>query len=179
MKEIEVKILGIDPEVIRQKMTTLGAKQTFKGELDAIYYDDISGKIKAAGDLLRLRKEGEKRVLTVKKHPGSDQDKVKQLDEYEIKVSNFETTRLMLTALGYQETMRIRKTREEYSLEHAKVVIDKYHERLEHIPPFIEIEAQEEEKLFEVVAQLGYSETDCKPWNSNGVIAYYADQAAS
>ena len=66
MTEIEVKVLEIDSVALKQKLTAIGAKQTFAGELRAMFYDFPEETITQKNDVLRLRKEGNQIMLTYK-----------------------------------------------------------------------------------------------------------------
>ena len=55
MKEIEVKILGIDRRKVEQTLTGLGAEKVFDGEIQTFFFDFKDGRIIKAKDVLRLR----------------------------------------------------------------------------------------------------------------------------
>jgi adenylate cyclase class IV len=67
MKEIEVKVLNVDKQEIEERLSELGAKQIFDGEIKTCFFDFKDCSIVKAKNVLRLRKEGMKSVLTFKK----------------------------------------------------------------------------------------------------------------
>ncbi|MGK0186079.1 MAG: putative adenylyl cyclase CyaB [Verrucomicrobiales bacterium] len=171
--EIEVKILEVDLRTLRSRLEELHAEPEFSGEMHAVFYDDESGAIREAGNALRLRREGEQSVLAFKKR--LRKDTVKVMDEKEVIVSCFDTMRQILAGLGYVEIAETRKWREEYLLPEsgAKVVIDDYHDRLECVPPFVEIEAASEAVVHETAALLGFSKVECLSWDTRDLAAHY------
>ena len=171
MQEIEVKILEIDREEIEHRLTTAGASMSFNGEMLAIFFDSPDKAIAGKRDLLRLRKEGDKPVLTYKKFVGKGEAKI--MEEYETTVSSIENTTQILAMLGYSPTRRTRKFRTQYDLGKTHVVIDDYQDNLSAIPPFIEIEAPDMASLYSAVEILGYQASDCKNWNTFDLMKHY------
>lgn len=171
--EIEVKILEVDVPALRAKLESLGAVLEFSGEMHAIFFDDEAGQIRAAGDALRLRREGDQAVLAFKKRLRKDTAKV--MDEKETGVSCFETMRQILAGLKYVEIAETRKWREEFILQKsgAKIVIDDYKGSLKSVPPFVEIEAVSEATVHETAAMLGYAKEDCLSWDTRDLAAHY------
>lgn len=171
MQEIEVKILDIDRAKIESKLVQLGAVKSFDGEMHAIFYDFSDKAIKSAGNVLRLRKEGERVLLTFKEHV--TQEGVKIMEEHESAVENMTEIQEILNSLGLHKTKETRKIRTQYDLGDTHVVIDNYLDRLEAIPVFLEIEAPTVTRLYEVVEQLGYTKESCKGWNTFDLVQYY------
>jgi adenylate cyclase class 2 len=173
MKEIEVKILEVDPDAIRQRMAALGAELHFKGELHALFFDFPGSPIKEKGDVLRLRKEGDEIILAYKKRVSKEGTKI--MEEHEIAISNFEETQQILAHLGMKVVAGNRKFREEYVLKNSKVVIDNYQDEMAYIPAFIEIESPTEAELYEMAALLGFRREDCRSWDTRDLAEHYAD----
>jgi adenylate cyclase class 2 len=173
MQEIEVKILGIKPEAIRQKLNALGAHHHFSGELHALFFDYPDARIKEKGDVLRLRKEGDEIILAYKKQVSKEGTKI--MEEHETAISNFEEIQEILAYLGVKAVKSNRKFREEYVLKNSKIVIDDYKDDMGHIPPFIEIESPSEGELYELAALLGFRREDCKSWDTRDLVHYYVD----
>lgn len=170
MKEVEVKILEIDRKKVESRLISLGAKKVYEKELFANYYDD--GKIKDKGIMLRVRKEGDKTVLTVKSKVSKEKSKI--VDEYEVEVSDFETVCKQIELLGHKKYLGIRKRRIQYELDNVHFAIDKYLDEWSIVPEFMEIEAQDEKTVFEFAKKLGFDEKDCKPWSGKDVFKYYS-----
>lgn len=171
MQEIEVKILEINKPSLLTKLSDLGAEKHFEGELYAIFWDTKDSHFREKKQALRLRKEGTEVVLTFKSPISLEAAKI--MEELEVKVSDFETMCKILMALGYQNIKSTRKIREEYVLQDTKIVFDQYLDDLEYIPLFIEIESPNLESLYKVVYLLGYTEADCKNWNTYEIANYY------
>lgn len=169
--EIEVKILEIDPPALEQRLQALGAQRSFAGEMFAIFFDWPDRRLTQAGQVLRLRREGEAVQLTFK--DGLSQAGTKQMDEHETQVEDPAVIRKILTTLGLESIQETRKFRTQYDLGDAHVVIDAYQDRLAAIPPFLEIEAPTEARLFEVVALLGYQRSDCLSWSTYDLVQHY------
>ena len=172
MTEIEVKILEISPLDIQAKLKEIGAIKHFDGEMHAAFFDFEDGRIRAKGDVLRLRKEGEKIVLAYKKRISKDGAKI--MEEHETTISDFEVLREILSHLGIHSLTETRKFRTEYVLGDTHIVIDDYQDALGYIPSFIEVEAPSLARLYEVVQLLGFQESDCKSWDTRDLVRYYS-----
>jgi adenylate cyclase class 2 len=174
MKEIEVKILGIDKEEIEKKLVGLGARKIFDGKIDALHFDFKDNSLRKKGDPLRLRKFGSKNFLTFKKKISKEKAKIKE--ETEIEVSDFEDTKKILGILGLNVCRRVKKHRISYGLEGTRFELDTYEAEYNFVPSFLEIEAKDVETIYKFAKILGFSETDCKPWSTSDVIKYYQDK---
>ena len=173
MQEIEAKILEVNLPALKTNLAKLGAKRSFSGELYAVFYDHPADSLPERGAVLRLRKEGDLVALTFKaKIPGSD-PALKVMDEREVFVSDFEVMRSILAGLGYQEKSATRKLRTQYDLPGVHVVIDDYLDAQAHIPPFIEIEAIDEQALYATAERLGFAQDQLLPWNSFQLFQHY------
>lgn len=159
MEELEVKILEIKKDSIIKKLLKMGAKKTFEGTLVSESFDYPDGRIKKSGNLVRLRKQGEKTNLTFKRKITNS--KVKVRDEQEVEVDDFETMKTILLGIGLVKKDGLTKTRETYELGDVKYEIDE----IKGIPTFMEIEAPTFKKLEGAVHKLGL---DMEHTNSMG-----------
>ncbi|MCB9232563.1 MAG: class IV adenylate cyclase [Bacteroidia bacterium] len=171
MKEIEVKVLEIDRQEVEARLNALGAQKEFEAEFFAIVFDDATGGIKAAGNLLRLRREGESVTLTYKVNLGSATSK--SMEEHEVTVSDFEEMRRILGAMGYREVLSHRKIRAQWRLPLGHAVIDRYLDKLACIPEFLELEASSETDLNVMLEQLGFRPEQALPWNTQNLMQFY------
>ncbi len=171
MHEIEVKILEVNRKEVEAKLVQFGAKKVFEGELNAVMFDFEDERIKNAKDLLRLRKAGNKVILTYKKFTGISD--VKDLKEIEVDVSDFNKMKAMLEELGLAVVESTRKTRISYQLEGVHFDFDKYLDENIFIPELLEIEAEDNIVLHKYINLLGFERKDCKPWNFFEVKEYY------
>jgi len=172
MTEIEVKILEINREAVEKKLIALGARKIFDDEIHAIYYDLQDNGLKKTGKMLRLRKEGNKTILTAKLH--AENASAKEREEHEVEVSRFEDMRTVLESLGYTPWLEMQKHRTSYELEGTHVELDHYSGQHDYIPEFLEIEGRDIEAIRSCAKALGFSRLDCRPWDVTELIEYYA-----
>lgn len=171
MKEIEVKILEIDPAAIEQKLSQLGATQSFNGHMNALFFDYPDRRITRSGSVLRLRQEGDSTRITHKYPLASEVAKV--MHETETTVGSLDAMRDILLATGLEVIKATYKHRTQYDLPEGHVVIDDYLEDLSSIPPFLEIESPTLEQLHIVVAQLGFTPADTNRWSTYDLVRHY------
>jgi predicted adenylyl cyclase CyaB len=173
MKEVEVKVIEIDREAVETKLRSLGAFKTFEGDTETVFFDFASRIITSAGDLLRLRKIGEKTVLTFKKFVQSETAKVRH--EYEVSVSDFESMRLILESLGLLQIQRMKKHRTSYALKTGiRIDLDKYTGEFSHIPDLMEIEGEDIATVRSHIKLLGLRPEDSKSWTTFELVDYYS-----
>ena len=152
MKEIEVKILDINPEEIRKKILDLGAEEVFNGQVDLVRFDYPDGRLEKNDTFFRVRRLGNRYELCFKnKQEESSQYKVRE--EIEVITDNFEDTITIIERIGLKKVHESSKHRESYKLGDVKFEIDTWKD----IPTFLEIEAPTEEKVKEYVEKLGYT----------------------
>lgn len=171
MNEIEVKVLEVNRALLEEKILAQGGRLSFEEELRAVFFDDAEGSIIQSGGVLRLRQEGESTKLTHKLPVSSE--RVKIMDEKEVEVDCFDTMESILKALGYIPQLSLRKTRAEFSFLGQHLVFDQYHDQLSHIPEFLEIESETEDKLWLVMDQLGIDRDQARPWSTLDLMAHY------
>lgn len=153
--EFEVKFSPIKLDQFRKKLKLLGAKLVvpMRKMRRAIFDGKLHPQFKC--DYIRVRDEGGKTRLSSKIHAKEDGQISDQKETEEI-VENFERTIELFKAMGlemdrYQETER-----EEWRYKSTSVVIDLW----PWLEPAIEIEGESEEKVKQVVMNLGLD------WNS-------------
>lgn len=172
MNEIEVKILDINRKVVEEKLIALGACKIFDDEIHAIYYDLRDSILKNTGKALRLRREGERTMLTIKLHV--ENALAKERIEHEVEVSRFEDMRTILEGLGYAPWLEMQKHRTSYELKGTHIELDRYSGQHAYIPEFLEIEGRDIETIYSCAEALGFSRRDCRPWDVAELIEYYA-----
>lgn len=150
MQEIEIKILGINPQEISQKLIDFGAHKEFSGLIKVKYFDKDS-EIRDRGDLLRVREfEGSHTEVTYKTNKRKE-DGFKIYDEYELASPEFEEACLFFESLGYSQSCYYEKRRTVFSLPEAEIVIDEYPQ----LKPFMEIEAPDPKTIEDLITKLG------------------------
>jgi predicted adenylyl cyclase CyaB len=173
MKEVEVKIIEIDRRKIEAKLKSLSASKIFDGDEQTVFFDFPGNPIATAGDLLRLRKIGEKTVLTFKKFVRNETAKVR--DEYEVVVQDFEPMRQILESLGLIAIQRTNKHRTSYAFKSGvRVDLDKYTGEFTRIPELMEIEGEDVASVRSHAKLLGFQPEDCKSWTTFELIEHYS-----
>ncbi len=122
-KEIEIKFRIENPKALVRRLKKIGFREITPSthEMNALY--DLPGqKLRKRGDMLRLRKYGEKWVLTHKAKSKSARHKTRV--ELETKIENGEQMDAILRALGFAPTFRYEKYRAEWSDGVGHVVVD-------------------------------------------------------
>lgn len=177
MREIEVKILDIDRRAVEERLIELGARKVFDDEVYAMYYDTADRKIHGNNGMLRLRSEGGRTTFTFKGHVEETSAKVRE--EREVTVSDIEDMQAILSSLDFMVWLEMRKHRTTYVLESVHFELDKYLDKYEYIPEFLEIEGQDLPTIRKYAALLGFQEEDCRPWDALQVAAYYQKKKGS
>ena len=157
--EYELRVLDIDAEKVIKKLEELGAEKIAEFNYKRRVYN-----FHPAVDhkWIRLRTDGKKTTLTIKKLESFEIDGTKEL---EIEVSDFEETNLVLNELGYtahtyQENKRIR-----YMLNGVELDIDSW----PYIPTYLEIEGKSEEAVKDMVKLLEVDENKITSIDVQGV----------
>lgn len=174
MHEVEIKILEIDRAKTEGMLIAAGAEKIFDGRIDAIYFDFAENSMHKVGGTLRLRREGDRTVLTFKKDVKDGSAKVRE--EEEVEVSDFLIMRSVLEATGLSPWLEMSKHRTTWQLGAAHFEFDKYHDAYEFIPEFLEIESTDVETVYRNAEMLGFSRQDCRPWDVLEVAAYYSER---
>lgn len=161
--EIEVKILDINVEEIKEKLKVLGAKILKERNMRRYVYDLIPKK---DNSWIRLRDNSDFVTLTIKEINNDDIDGTKEL---EIKVSSFDKTDEILRNLGYEYKRYEENKRISYNLDGVDVEIDFWPE----IPAYVEIEGKTAEDVKRVVEKMGFKIEDTTSINTMKVYNKY------
>lgn len=148
-QEIEVKFLLKDLGALAKKIERLGLSciQERVHEFN-LRYDLPDGRLVAKKQVLRLRQDTQ--ALLTFKGPGSLDEGVLLRKEIEISVSDFETARRLLGALGYQVIMMYEKYRANYLMVAAVLSVDETPLGL-----FVELEGQSPAQVKSAASLLG------------------------
>jgi adenylate cyclase, class 2 len=133
--EVEVKLPCDDLAAAREKLQALGAilRTPMHFESNDLF-DDPDGRLTASGRALRLRREGDQALLTLK-GPAHFSSGVKIREERETRVADPQEAEAILLGLGLARTFRYEKKREEWTLEQCAIALDET-----PIGTFVEIE---------------------------------------
>lgn len=150
MKEIEVKVLGLDVFEIKNKVIALGGK-IFKNEQQENYFwslkDTNKGylRIRRINDLLNNR---EKITICIKKIHTTEF--ARENIEHEFEVSSFDECMNFVKELGFHDFKREDKHRESYILNDVLIEFDTWDKNV--FPyPYIELEAPNNETLKNII----------------------------
>lgn len=161
--ELEVKILEIDDEPMKEKLERVWATAYGAKMMRRYVYDFTPVRI---GSWIRLRDNGQKATLTIKEIQNDAIDWTKEL---EIVVDSFDMTHKLLQKLWYQPRAYQENKRDSYMIGDVHVEID--YRPL--IPPYIEVEWPSVEKIQSVVEKLWYTMQDTTSINTNKVYMKY------
>ncbi|NLC28903.1 MAG: class IV adenylate cyclase, partial [Chloroflexi bacterium] len=122
-QEIEVKFLLKDLTALIQKIDQLNLSCTQKRVHEFnLRYDLPDGHLVAKKQVLRLRQDTQ--ALLTFKGPGVLDEGVLLRKEIEVSVSDFDTARRLLEALGYQVIMMYEKYRANYLMDGVILSVD-------------------------------------------------------
>ena len=167
MREIEAKILEIDPEEIIPRIEARGGQKSFEGEVRALYFDFPDGRLGAEQAVLRLRSLGEECELTLKRVVSAAG--AKESIETEIRPESFEAAKRLLEGLGLVQIREAKKHRIRFDRAAFRYELDTY----DGLPPLLEVEAPSTEELRSEVAALGLDPERLLAWNAFQVLDHY------
>ena len=145
-REIEAKFYLHDHTPVRRRLKALGASLLSERHREHnLSFDTPDGRLKAAREVLRLRQDDQAH-LTFKRRLDRPEERL----ETEIVVKDFEATKALVEALGYQVVAAYEKFRETYSLGPVEVMLDEL-----PFGRFVEIEGASVQDLKEAAASLG------------------------
>jgi adenylate cyclase, class 2 len=152
--ESEVKLRVPDPEQGRKTVLRIGALPMEPRHFeDNIFIDDGTGSVLGRGSLLRIRRVGDKGVLTFK-GPRKVVEGIKTREEIEVALPDPDTVERLFAALGYKPIFRYQKYREVFRWRDVEIVLDET-----PIGTYLEIEG--EIKTIHAAAQaMGYRAED-------------------
>jgi adenylate cyclase, class 2 len=123
-RENEIKLAFPSPTLAIQRLLQAGARQTGNRDFeDNVLFDLPDRPLTTRGRLLRLRRVGERAVLTFKAPvEGEHRHKVKL--EHETAVADPESMLRILSGLGFEPIYRYQKFRSTFSLADVEAVVD-------------------------------------------------------
>jgi adenylate cyclase class 2 len=159
MREIEVKFEIKDIRAIRRKIKRIGAKYRGKQLHLDIWFDTKSGALKKKKIGLRLRRQNGKALLTLKTSQVIDRS-MREAEETEIQVKNFEKAKEVLKKIGFQERTLVQKEREVWQKKGVEFVLDK----VKDLGTFLELEGSRRKDIEEAIIGLE---------NASRIVAHY------
>jgi adenylate cyclase class 2 len=161
--EHEAKILDIDRVATEKLILDKGGEKLGEKFMRRYVYDIVPGD---QSKWIRLRDDGTATTLTVKQITS---DAIDGTHEVEVGVDDFDTTNVLLGALGFHPKSYQESKRTSFVLDGAQVEIDTW----PLIPPYVEIEAGSKDEVIRIAALLGYAEDQLTGENTIKVYARY------
>jgi len=162
MEEIEVKFLNINPKLIEKKLKKIGAKKVFEKLYKRRVFDYPDLRLDKQGAWIRLRDEGEKKMLAFKQRVGVEthdgKTSYKSMEEVEVEISNLEKTAEILSKIGLKEKHYVENKRIRYQLGNIEFDIDSFPK----LEPYLEIEASSWQEIDKAIKLLGLNPKDKK-----------------
>ena len=151
--EIEAKLKVESLEEVEARLKELGAEFVGEQLQKDILFDDDAGTLTSHDSCIRLRKQvmhgHEKSIMTYK--GAKEKSNLKKRLEIETEVSDGESTKAFLAALGYKERLVVEKTRSFWKFHGCEVALD----TLNLLGYFVEIEGPDEKTIDDVQKSLG------------------------
>ncbi len=157
--EYEVRVLEIDKENLIRKLEKLGAEKIADFNYKRKIYNFIP---KDDNKWIRLRTDGKKTTLTIKKLESLEINGTKEM---EVEVSNFEETNNILNELGYTAHTYQENKRTRYVLNNVELDIDSW----PYIPTYLEIEGKDEQSVKDMIKLLEVDESKVTSIDVQGV----------
>ncbi len=173
-EEIEVKFLNVQKEEIEKKLISIGAEKVKDIFLRHVSFDYPDYRLDKDNSWIRLRDEGGEIVLAFKKRLGvTSQDgstNDEGMEEIEIRVDNYEETKLFLKKVGFIEKHgEAQKKRSKWKKGTLTFDIDE----IPLVPPYLEIEAESWEDIDTISLELGLDPESRKICSSNQLYKMY------
>jgi adenylate cyclase class 2 len=156
MDEIEVKVLGVDVDEIKNRILAK-AGNLVKKEMQENYLYELPEGLENRNGYVRIRKvhslidNKDTIFLCIKKI--LSQDKYRKTEEHEFEVKDFTSCQEFLNSLGLSFHKQRNKYRESYMLNDTLIEIDIW-DKSEFPEPYIELEAVSENKIYETMSLL-------------------------
>jgi adenylate cyclase class 2 len=154
--EIEAKLKVNSLPEVERKLAELGANFQAEQLQTDFLFDDENAALTTADRCLRLRRQSvagsESFYLTYK--GAKEKSNFKKRREIEIEITEAETTQKLLSALGYEKVLVVKKNRRLWQLGGCAVALD----QLPLLGDFVEIEGPNNEEIADVQRSLGLAE---------------------
>lgn len=161
-QEVEVKFYLTDPESLQQRLHDAGARLVGPRVLEInLRFDTPDGALTRQARVLRLRQDTTARMTY--KGPADYLEEVASRREIEFEVSDFDSARALLEALGYTVAVSYEKYRTTYRWGNLEVVLDEMPYGI-----FAEIEGESGEAIRRAARQLGLN------WSARVLESYLA-----
>lgn len=154
--EYECKFLDINQESLKEKLEAEGAVLIYpEFKMERVCFDFADKSLREKNAWVRVRKEHNKTTVTYKT---STKDSIDGAQELEVEVSDFDQMISIFKKIGMVEKSFQETRREEWVLDGVHIMIDEW----PWIPPFVEIEGENEEKIKQTALKLGFDWNNAK-----------------
>ncbi len=154
--EIEVKLKVDSLLEVEQKLTEVGAEFLAEQLQTDYLFDDSNAALITTDRCLRLRRQSvagsERFFLTYK--GAKEKSNFKKRQEIETEIIEAESTKKLLSALGYEKVMVVEKKRRLWKLGGCSVALD----QLPLLGAFVEIEGPDDKTITDVQQRLGLAD---------------------
>lgn len=157
--EVEGKILNVSPENVAKKLKEINATFINTLHYKRYVFDTIPS---VESRWIRLRTDGTKTTLTAKE---IQNDSTTGTSEWEVVVSDLETTLTILNKIGISPKAVQENYRLLFEVEGDEVTIDFW----PGLDPYIEIESADHNKIENIAGLLGYKAEDITGINTQGL----------
>jgi adenylate cyclase, class 2 len=159
-QEIEAKILNIDVVEIEKKLKAIGAVRKGEKFFKSISCDYPGFPLDKNNSWVRLRDEGDKVNLAYKRRLVTDNTIGKDvgMEEVEVTVSDFETTKEFLLKIGLVVKFAQEKKRVTWEKDNVTFDIDTW----PRLPTYLEVEGESWEEVDAAILALGLKLEDKK-----------------
>ncbi len=151
--EIEAKLKVDSLEAVAEKLSELGAEFVEEQHQSDFYFDDAQRTMTACDKCLRIRKESAgdsvRQFLTFK--GPRQKSELKKRQETNIEITDADSARKLLAALGYEHVLTVEKKRRLWHLGRCDVCLDE----LPGLGSFVEIEGAGESEIANIQKKLG------------------------
>jgi adenylate cyclase class 2 len=151
--ENEIKFKISNPKKLCSLLVSLGARKYPKLKEEDYSFDSQDGSLSRQGKLLRLRKIGNKALLTFKGPLMKAQ--FKKREEINIELNDFNVAKQLLYEIGFMGKFVKEKIRQKFAYEGLDISLDK----VPFIGYYIEIEGKDR-KILEFIKKIGLNRKD-------------------
>ncbi len=168
--EVEVKVLDVDSDRIRQVLETLGVRSGNRRLLVTDLYDYPDRRLLRSGSYVRIRTDGSNVELTHKSPAASpDRDRHQVMREIKLPVPDPESTHDFLVALGLERILLIERMRTSWRLDDLRFDLDEW----PVLPAYLEIEGPSREAVDRGLALLDLPQEAGVALGPHEVFAHY------
>lgn len=147
--EIQIKLPLDNPGKIRKKLKDLKIEKSETKWQQDTYFEAPGWKLSKTDELMRIRREGKKYILTYKGPAQGKEIRIKPKIEFQVDPD----LKNVLEKIGYKKILQINKKREEYLFDETEIALD----RVESLGEFIELgikNPKHEKKINDLIKKL-------------------------